>query len=407
MNKQALQNGTVLDLCLLHQMPSNMKKHYLTLLLPALLLMLIGEACSSGKAALQRGEYYRSVITSVSRLRSNPDHKKSRRTLREAYQLAVRYELDQANRAVATSQPFKWEQAVGNYERLNHMYDEIQRSPGALSVIPRPASYLNELERARQRAAPERYNAGIAMLERNNREDAKVAFEHFQIANRLVPGYKDVMNKIDEAREAATLKVLVEQIPVPSRRYQLSANFFQDQVESYLVNNQRNQFVRFITPNQTRRGQEQQVDQILRLQFEDFSVGNVVFNKNTEEISRDSVKIGETTLADNTKQAVYGTVKARYTTFRNEIISNGILSMQVIDAQNRNILASDRLRGEYVWFCQWATFQGDERALDDSHMKLTRLEAILPPPAQEMFIEFTRPIYGQLTSRLDEFYRRY
>lgn len=384
-----------------------MKKLYLTLLIPAFFLLLITEACTSGKKAMERGEYYRAVITSVGRLRSNPDHKKSRHTLKEAYQLAVRYELDQANRAIASNQPFKWEQAVANYERLNDMYDQIQRSPGALSVIPRPGTYINELERARQRAAPERYNAGISLLERNNREDAKVAYQHFQIANQMVPGYKDVQNKIMEAREAATLKVLIEQIPVPSRRYQLSANFFQDQVESYLVNNRRNEFVRFITPSQTRNGQESTVDQILRLQFEDFSVGNVVISKNTEEISRDSVKIGETTLADNTKQPVYGTVKARYTTFRNELISNGILSMQVIDAQNRNILASDRLRGEYVWFCQWATFQGDERALDDSHMKLTRLEAILPPPAQEMFIEFTKPIYGQLTSRLDEFYRRY
>ena len=54
--------------------------------------------------------------------------------------------------------------------------------------------------------------------------DAKRAYHLFREANQFVPGYQEVNDMIAEAKFNATLKVIVEQIPVPTR-YKLSANF--------------------------------------------------------------------------------------------------------------------------------------------------------------------------------------
>ena len=55
---------------------------------------------------------------------------------------------------------------------------------------------------------------------------SKEAYFLFRDADAYVNGYRDSHDKMAEARYYATLKVLVEQIPVP-RRYSLSGDFFQ------------------------------------------------------------------------------------------------------------------------------------------------------------------------------------
>ncbi len=54
-------------------------------------IVLILSACSSGKKAYERGNYYEAVMQAIGRLRQNPDHKKSMETLRSSYPLAVEW----------------------------------------------------------------------------------------------------------------------------------------------------------------------------------------------------------------------------------------------------------------------------------------------------------------------------
>ena len=89
-------------------------------------------------------------------------------------------------------------------------------------------------------------------MAKNTRSAAKVAYNHFVKANQFVANYKDVNLKMDEAFDMATLKVIIEHIPVNSARYSLSAEFFQDQVTQFITNNIKRKFVRFYTPKRLR-----------------------------------------------------------------------------------------------------------------------------------------------------------
>ncbi|MDN5205583.1 hypothetical protein QQ008_29635 [Fulvivirgaceae bacterium BMA10] len=382
-----------------------MSKFYITFLV--ILCGIMTFSCSSGKKQLERGDYYDAVIRSINRLRANPNQRKAQETLQDAYPLAVKWYLNRSKNMVSSNDPFKWKTVVTSYERLNHMYDEIQRSPGALRVVPNPSNYYSELVDARKNAAEESYNAGLVALELNTRESAKKAYYHFMDADRFAPGYKEVNNKLAESKFIATLKVVVEQIPVPTRRYQLSAQFFQQNVEEFLHSFNPNEFVRYYSPKEAESERLEYPDQIIRLQFDDFVVGETHVKETIETLVKENVKVGELEVKKDSVVDVYGDVKAKLTMFKKEVISEGVLNMIIVDAQSKSILSSEKIGGQFVWFSQWGNFNGDERALTEEQLKICKQSEVPPPPPQDLFIEFTRPIFDQLSAKIRNFYKYY
>jgi hypothetical protein len=375
-------------------------------LLLTLIVTILLSACSSGKKAYERGDYYGAVMKAVSRLRQNPDHSKSMSTLREAYPLAVEYHESQAKNEIASNSDFKWKNAVQSYNQLNILYEQVRQCPGCLKVIPNPKNYYAEIGPLKEKAAEESYNAGITALMKGTRNDAKQAYHNFADAQSFVPGYKEVIAYLDKAKYEATLKMILEQIPVPAR-YNLSGGFFQDRVEEYLHTNYTDMsFIKFYTPSEAESAKLQQADQILRIQFDDFSIGNTTLRAKEETVSKDSVKVGEVKM-EGKMVPVYNTVKAKLTVTRKEVLSNGLLSMVVVDARTSGILSHKKFTGEYLWVNSWASFNGDERALTDAQLNLCREKEAQPPGPQELFLEFTKPIYGQLTSALRGYYQNF
>jgi hypothetical protein len=286
------------------------------------------------------------------------------------------------------------------------MYEQIRQCPGCLKVISNPKNYYAEIGPLKEKAADESYNAGITALMKGTRPDAKQAYYNFKDVQAFVPGYKDVVEYLDKSKFEATVKVILEQIPVPAR-YNLSGGFFQDKVEEYLHSSYPDDgFVKFYTPQEASTANLPQADQIMRIQFDDFSVGNVNMKEKEETVSKDSVKVGEAKI-DGKTVPVYNTVKAKLTTYRKEVISTGLLSMLIVDAKSNGVLTHKKFNGEYSWVNSWARYNGDDRALTDQQLNLCKQKEMQPPANQDLFLEFTRPIYSQLTPAIKGFYQNY
>lgn len=552
-------------------------------------LILIVSACSSGKVAFEKGNYYQAVITSVDRLRKNPDHDKSAETLRQAYPLAVSYYEDRAKTSLASNAAFKWTAVVDSYTTINVMYDEIRRSPGALKVIPNPVNYHTQLQEAKQNAAEENYAAGVLALSMNTRDKAKEAYSLFIKANQFVPDYKDVQKMMEAALWAATVKVLVEPIPVISKNVSVSTEFFNDKVSEYLHTAALNKYVRFFTQQEAQK-MNLKPDHILKLEFDEFAVGQVFLYEKEMKLQNDSVVVGtyvtqnltntgedkvkETTPVDpknkdekkpvdatpppsdqkntddkktNDQQAaedkkennsnadkkeelddksneespidsiaendqvtichvppgneaarhtliisraslkahlahgdtegsceskkgktpagqkgdqkqtpdkgktedkkgtdgkgngasawitpynpiyiasansnfswlgytqfdtvkIYATAKATLYYSKKTTTSKGIVSFKIIDAKTNGVLSAEKMPGEYVWISEWGYFNGDERALTTHQLQWCKQKEKVPPPPQDLFIEFTRPIYDQVVTKIQNFYKNY
>jgi hypothetical protein len=256
---------------------------------------------------------------------------------------------------------------------------------------------------AYEKAADARYNAGLSELKANSRESARLAFDHFNSADHFVSGYKNVRELMETAKEKATVKVILEAIPVPSLRYQLSSEFFYDQIFKYL-NNQfgPNGFVNFYSPFQAEKERLSNPDFIVDMEFFDFSVGNLSRAEKEEKLEK-RVKME----SRDTTRVQYKTYSAKLKTFTDQVVSGGTLRVRIIEPATDKLLSDELIPGTFTWVNQYAMFAGDKEALNNNQLELTRRNVLPLPPQQDLFIEFTKPIYDQLTQKLNRFFRRY
>jgi hypothetical protein len=375
---------------------------FLSLLITGLIVV----SCSTGKKAYERGDYYNATLLAVNRLRNNPDSKKAISALRDSYPMAIKYYQGKVDNALRSNSQFKYSETVDYYERMNYLSDEISRCPAALDLFPNVNDYTRELSKARELAAEEQYNAGLRNEQPKTRISWKDAYFNYQQADCYVPGYKDVAERMPNAKFNATLKVIVEPITVP-RTYQLTSDFFLNRIMESLSGNRPNEFDDYYTPESAENAGIKYPDQLLRMNFDEFVVGQVYDKETVRELSKDSVEVGTVTLPDGTKKKAYNTVKAKLTTYRRELNSNGVLDVTIIDFPLNKVISQRKFPGQYTWFTEWGSFNGDERALSKEQLALCDKRPAPPPRPQDLFVEFTKPIYNQVTPFLSEFYRKY
>lgn len=365
-------------------------------------------SCTSSKALYEKGNYYEAVMRSVEKLRKNPKNKNAREALANAYPMAISTFMDQLENDDAANKKFKFTEAVVIYNQLNGMYESIQRSPGAQEVIRNPKKYYQTLERIKPAAAEEQYMAGLELLSYPNRETAKQAYKHFLKADQLVPGYRDIGMKIEEAYQRSILHVIADLKPVHSRMYELSSEIFYREIENTLKQIENNEFIRFYTPEEAANIGLQQADQVLEINFEDFVVGETHTKETIQTMKQDSVIVGEVTLDNGSKKEVLGEVEADISVYHMENISRGLVHLSITknDINDKELLFRD-FPGEFIWFHEWGTYKGDKRALNDEQLAICDRQMISPPAPQQLFVEFSKPIHQQLHSSLLSFYRNY
>jgi hypothetical protein len=364
-------------------------------------------SCSkSGTKALDKGDYYNAVLQAVDKLKKDVDNEKSSAVLPEAYQYASQELLADITSAKNANQQFRWERVLDDYAKLNNMHDLIAKCTACKRVVS-PRSYFKESENARELAAEERYIYASEALKKKTIEGGRDAFNSFETLFQFAPNFKDVRSKMDEALFAGSYHVVVEQPTVNVKAYELSHQYFQDRIDEFLRENKRiNKFIRFYSPSEA-KAIDLKPDQIVRLEFIDFVVGQTILEKKEKTLtSLDSVKTG-TAKIRGVSVDVYDKVKATYYDNRKVVISKGLLSMKIIDFQANKTLKQEEFPGEFTWVNEWASFNGDERALTKEELALTKKREDMPPSPQQLFIEFSKPIYDQFTQRIKRFYDNY
>jgi len=377
-----------------------------TTLTSFVLFCLILLSCTTGKKAFDRGDYYNATLKAVNRLRSDPNSSKAIQAVKDSYPMALTFFQGKVDYALTSNLPFKYTEVAGYYEKMNRLSDEISRCPAALKLFPPLNYYTPELEQTRQLAAEEQYATGLANEKLDTRLSWKEAWTNYKQADYFAPGYKDVRNRLDQAKFNGTLKVIVEQIKVPLK-YQLTSDFFLNQIIENLLRNRPNEFVAYYSPESARKEGINNPDQLLRMNFDDFVIGQVYDKESAKEVTRDSVEVGTVTLKTGEKVKAYNTVKAKLTINRRELISKGILDVTIVDLPSNKIVSQRKFPGQFIWFSEWGSFNGDERALDDKQLTFCRRKPIAPPMQQDRFVEFTKPIINQVTPFLKSFYQQY
>jgi hypothetical protein len=179
---------------------------------------------------------------------------------------------------------------LANYNKINHMYEEILRSPEALKLIHTPKNYYAEIENVKKNAAEETYAKGLEFLKKNTRPDGIRAYDLFAESQSYIANYKDTNEKMEEARIMATLYIMVKQDEVPAT-FAVSGQYFKNKIDEYLHGKDSYiNFVEFYSPDEMVKLGFQPDHEIV-LRYMDFSIGNVYFKESSTQLTKDSVVV--------------------------------------------------------------------------------------------------------------------
>ena len=363
-------------------------------ILVLILFVLMLDACSSGKAALKKGDYYESVIESVHRLRSSPDNKKAKTVLATAYPLAIQYIDSDIQNKITAEDPAKWRNAVRGYESINYLADQIKTSPGAMKIISPPATRFKELADAKGKAADESYEFGINALMKNTREDAKQAYFAFKDANTFQPGFKESIEMMTQAEFNATLRVAYEEINASRVNYGSLIP---------VIRTVERQFLSFKPISQKDTVPPQQYLRIIFNNYQEDSRFSITTS--TEELKKD-VKTGTKKGPDGKDVDVMQTVTAKVTYFHKTKRAVAQASFNVVDASSNGMLQNQNVDGVSSWQYDWAIYTGDARALTQNVVNLTKLRESIPNE-QYLFNQAMTNLQSNLASQLKSFYSQY
>ncbi len=379
---------------------------YLLFLISSFLLL---NSCSTGEKALQQGNYYDAILKAANRLSSDPDNRKATQVVRDGYPMAIAYYQEEIDQVLTSRDPFRWAKSLDIMQTVNRMSDEIRRIPAARKLVSNPKTYVSEMADVKNKAAEEFYVAGMDALGRKTRETARQALSFFINADAMVPGFKDTRQKMLESKDRATLKVVVEQIPV-NGKYEYSAQFFYDNVFQMLNQQfQEKDFVHFFSPEEAEKTKLKYPDMVLQMGFYDFFIDSPQHYEEEKDLLREveekyQVKITKDSTVTRTRMIQK---KGRIKIVTDQVASGGLLELKAVDFQSQKIVFTDKIPGQFTWDNKYGVFVGDKDVLDNNLSNIVNNKVLMPPPAQDMFMLFTKPIFTQLTDKLTNYFRQY
>ena len=375
-----------------------LKQFFTTVLMAAFFFT----ACTSSKQQFEKGNYEKAVALSIKKLRNKPDNSKQKAILKAAYGYAVQVSEQKIKQQQQSTDRFKWDAVIAQYRKMQQLYNDLLQCPGCLAVVS-PVDLQNELNEALAAGAQVYVEEGQKALATKEKEGGRLAYRHFAQAKAFQNNYGNIDLMLNDARTQGTEVIGVSRIPVSSKGLELNTAFFLQQLTQAM--NDLNYFFAVFAPVEQLVEQQQVPDQVVDLSFDDYYIGQTYVKEIRESLVRDSVKVGEVTDSLGKKYSVYGEVKADLQRYEKTIESGGLLNIAIVDPNTQSILFQQKIPSTTVWENDWATYQGDKRALTKEELALTREKELLPPPPQDLFYSFTRPLFDQTANLLRRRYR--
>lgn len=342
----------------------------------------------------------KTVFDLVEKLQKNAADKESLGLLPQAYTIALdkRKQLSEAN--FNTLPPGdRYQQLAKEYGVMQQMYEKINAVPAAKKIVTNLWDPSVQILTANNNAAKEYYNQGLEYMNYDNRQSARSAYDYFSKANKLVPGYQDVKNLMQEASERATIKVVVQNVRYYNQNYNYwgyQNDWLQQQIITDL-NNQSFRDVRFYSEWDA-NSYRIRADRLVNLNFTELYVGQF-FNKRFNINRSKDVQIGTT--KDVPGKPIYKTIYATVNVNQRYMQSRATLECRIYDEVTGNNLLYDRFPSNDDWKVETATYTGDKDALtQEDWNKINNRGDLQMPTRNEVADRLIRRSYNLLLSRI-------
>ena len=384
-----------------------MKTKFYTLFI--LLAVTFFFSCKTATKLYNKGNYDEAVELAAKKLQKKPDDAELQSLIRSAYQYAVNDHESNIRTHSNSTNELKWEWIYNEYSALQRLYDLTKGNATVASVVD-PVDYSSYVETYRNKAADTRIERGDNWFSQDNRQAYKNAYYEYRVADGFKHGSDiSLKNKLTDAYEMAVINVVVLQMTDNRYRYgsynsNNSIRNLDDEILRQLRYNTGNDFVRFFSEGEA-RSNNVRPDQFIDMRFSNFNIGRTRDENSYRDVTK-RIVVKETVYRPDSIVYEYKDVKARITTTKRTMFSEGFLQVNVKNEDGR-WLWNDELRGEHNWCSEFASYTGDERALSDADKQLINRQRENPPYENDIIRTIVNNIDNGIAGRLRNYYSRF
>ena len=382
----------------------------------------------SAKKFYQESNYDQAALYASRSLKLKAKNKKALTLFENSYHLAVEEHKSNIKNLKTIEDGSKWPKLFYEYDALQNLSDELVSLKPIIKVelkynLEFPVQDYNEqLNRIRPLAADYHYTRGLEYREDKVKESQKSAAKAFKSAQLFVPNYKNSEDLYDETRAAATITLLIR----PFKGNRNLVDYIRDQMMMTQTNTSK-EFLQIITRDQLRTilheqglvqsgitennymevGQLSGADQILSASLtttyrpsETISIEDIKQEKKVVIRTEKYVDDEGVEKTKKIKKKVFATIKH----YKKSAGSSLLLTYQITNVKSGQMLFSGTVNTVAKFFHEWATYEGDKRALSSHYRLLVIREEQFAPSRSELFMEAAGKLPNQLMQTISDHY---
>jgi hypothetical protein len=372
------------------------------------LIAVLFTFCKSPAKLYDKGNYNDAMDAAIKKLQKDPGDYESREVLKSSYKYAVEERQDQIRILSNSSNETKYDQIFQQYNQLQGLYEKIRRYPAIVQFL-KPVDYSADVETYSTKAFEAHLAKADKWMDGEDRRSYREAYYEFKKALSYKPDDFDTRKKLEDAYDAAVVKVmLVPTDAINSNYYYSNSSYqvrnFQDALMRNLNYNTGNDFIKYYTEWST--GSKQiQPDEIVEMRMGRMNIGQPYDQNSSRQVSKEVV-VKEKVYSKDSVAKEYAKVYATITTTKRTLVSDVDMYVTAREQKGR-ILWSDNVRSEHQWKVEFASYTGDERALSESDKTLLTKKDYKTPKEEDITNDLLTKLQNDVVYKLRNYYNRY
>ena len=354
-----------------------------------LFLALFAISCTSSQKLLERGQYDRAIDKAVEKLQKKPGDSDELAVLKEAFEMANMFDNERIEYLELEGNDENWIEIFELYEQLDRRQDKIRRLPSQIRNQFTFVNYDRAIIDSKSAAADLSYRRGLEYMERGGKENYRLAWAEFIRTAELYPGYQDVEQKIEEARDLGLNHAL---FAAENNSKVMVPDYFTTELSRLTLRDLNTRWLNF----DTFENENITYDHLVML-----NVTNIVFSPESVErqIIRESKEIqdGMTYAYDdngNVRKDSLGndirvpnmiTVSAEVTEVLQQKTAFVGGTVDMYELESDQLIHTDNLSVEFLFENRYGMVSGDERALSEETEEIVGGRE-LPFPSNEQMV---------------------
>jgi hypothetical protein len=366
------------------------------------LALIVAAGCVSSSKMLRNRQYDMAIAHAVKKLSNDSGDKEEIEVLAKAYKLANEADNERIKFLKQSNEPQIWEDVYALYNRLKSRQELVKPlDPLVLQAINYVyVDYDQDLIDAKHSAADYLFGQGKKLLAKNNRFDARGAYDYFTKVKEYMPSYSGIDDKINEAYGRGLTYIYLK---IKNASNAALPRAFEDDLCKISFENCRSLWLVF----DSRYDAKTKYDYAVILNLRKIEVSPELMASSDFAESKEAEdgweyvldargNVTKDSLGDDVKKTKYKTLKCFVTKFSLGKTAMVAGTLDFINAATGQMVKTDPVSAESKFEFAYATFKGDKEALSAATRKLTELK-IEPFPSNEDLVFRTSERLKQLT----------